>query len=88
MTQPSYAKGPDTPEIVNTALGDLLKEAATDVPTRTAMIFGHVEHSRQHWFLMDKFSLTESGKIQNFVLREQWLDGNLEEMHVRPSINQ
>ena len=50
MTQASYTKGPDTPEIVNTTLGDLLKEAATVVPDRTAMIFGHAEiDQRQEW---------------------------------------
>ena len=50
MTQASYTKGPDTPEIVNTTLGDLLKEAATEVPDRTAMIFGHAEiDQRQEW---------------------------------------
>lgn len=50
MTQASYSKGPDTPEIVNTTLGDLLKEAATEVPDRTAMIFGHAEiDQRQEW---------------------------------------
>jgi fatty-acyl-CoA synthase len=50
LTQASYFKGPDTPEIVNTTLGDLLKEAATDVADRTAMIFGHAEiDQRQEW---------------------------------------
>jgi len=50
LTQASYFKGPDTPEIVNTTLGDLLKEAATEVPDRTAMIFGHAEiDQRQEW---------------------------------------
>tara|TARA_B110000305_G_scaffold242136_1_gene320304 strand:+ start:7015 stop:8640 length:1626 start_codon:yes stop_codon:yes gene_type:complete len=50
LTQASYTKGPDTPEIVNTTLGDLLKEAATEVPDRTAMIFGHAEiDQRQEW---------------------------------------
>ena len=50
MTQASYSKGPDTPEIVNTTLCDLLKEAATKVPYRTAMIFGHAEiDQRQEW---------------------------------------
>jgi fatty-acyl-CoA synthase len=50
LTQASYTKGPDTPEIVNTTLGDLLKEAATEVPDRTAMIFGHAEiDQRQQW---------------------------------------
>ena len=50
MTQASYTKGPDTPEIVNTTLGDLLKEAATEVPDRPAMILGHAEiDQRQEW---------------------------------------
>ena len=27
------------------------------------------------WFQVDAFPLTGSGKIQKFVLRQQWLDG-------------
>lgn len=34
----------------------------------------------RHWFLVDEFPLTGSGKIQKFVLRDQWADGRFQEM--------
>ncbi|HSG88035.1 MAG TPA: AMP-binding protein [Pseudomonadales bacterium] len=34
----------------------------------------------KHWFLVDDFPLTGSGKIQKFVLREQWGEGRFTEM--------
>ncbi|MEE4360906.1 MAG: AMP-binding protein [Pseudomonadales bacterium] len=34
----------------------------------------------KHWFLVDAFPLTGSGKIQKFVLRQQWSEGRFEEL--------
>jgi len=34
----------------------------------------------RHWFTVDEFPLTGSGKIQKFRLREQWEDGERSEM--------
>ena len=33
----------------------------------------------RHWFVLDAFPLTGSGKIQKFKLREQWAKGELTE---------
>ncbi len=50
MSKESYAKGPDTPPVVDTTIGELLKEAAEEVPDRTAMVFGHAElDQRREW---------------------------------------
>jgi fatty-acyl-CoA synthase len=35
----------------------------------------------KNWFLIEDFPLTGSGKIQKFVLRQQWEDGQFTEMH-------
>ena len=35
----------------------------------------------KNWFLIEDFPLTGSGKIQKFVLRQQWEDGQYTEMH-------
>jgi fatty-acyl-CoA synthase len=34
----------------------------------------------KHWYLLDEFPLTGSGKIQKFVLRDQWVDGKFQAM--------
>ncbi|MEC9394705.1 MAG: AMP-binding protein [Actinomycetota bacterium] len=34
----------------------------------------------KHWFLVDEWPLTGSGKIQKYVLRDQWVDGLWVEM--------
>ncbi|SVD75195.1 uncharacterized protein METZ01_LOCUS428049, partial [marine metagenome] len=34
----------------------------------------------RHWFEVDEYPLTGSGKIQKFVLRDQWVDGQWTEM--------
>lgn len=34
----------------------------------------------KNWFLIEDFPLTGSGKIQKFVLRQQWQDGQFTEM--------
>jgi fatty-acyl-CoA synthase len=34
----------------------------------------------RHWFELEAFPLTGSGKIQKFRLRERWLSGELEEL--------
>lgn len=34
----------------------------------------------KHWYQLDEFPLTGSGKIQKFVLREQWVEGKFQEM--------
>ena len=34
----------------------------------------------KHWYLMEEFPLTGSGKIQKFVLRDLWMNGDFEEM--------
>ncbi|MDP2290833.1 MAG: AMP-dependent synthetase, partial [Actinomycetota bacterium] len=34
----------------------------------------------KHWFEIDEFPLTGSGKIQKFKLREQWQQGSLTEL--------
>ena len=34
----------------------------------------------RHWFALDAFPLTGSGKIQKFKLREQWAAGELAEI--------
>jgi fatty-acyl-CoA synthase len=34
----------------------------------------------KHWYLLEDFPLTGSGKIQKFVLRQQWVDGKFDEM--------
>jgi len=34
----------------------------------------------KNWFLMEDFLLTGSGKIQKFVLRQQWADGRFTKM--------
>ena len=34
----------------------------------------------KHWFEVNEFPLTGSGKIQKFVLRDQWVDGQWAEM--------
>jgi len=34
----------------------------------------------KHWFLVDEWPLTGSGKIQKYVLRDQWVDGLWAEM--------
>jgi fatty-acyl-CoA synthase len=34
----------------------------------------------RHWFQVDGFPLTGSGKIQKFVLRDQWVDGQWTEL--------
>jgi len=49
-------------------------------------LFAHLrEHlaphkTPRHWFLVDEFPLTGSGKIQKFRLREQWVAGEWAEM--------
>ena len=34
----------------------------------------------RHWFEVEEYPLTGSGKIQKFVLRDQWVDGQWTEM--------
>jgi len=34
----------------------------------------------RRWFQVDEFPLTGSGKIQKFVLRDQWVDGQWTEL--------
>ena len=34
----------------------------------------------RHWFEVDEYPLTGSGKIQKFVLRDQWVNGQWTEM--------
>lgn len=53
-------------------------------PDRNALFAYAREHlspqkTPKHWFLVDAFPLTGSGKIQKFRLRELWADGAYEE---------
>jgi len=34
----------------------------------------------RHWFVLDEFPLTGSGKIQKFKLRELWQEGAITEL--------
>ncbi|HEY5645918.1 MAG TPA: AMP-binding protein, partial [Pseudomonadales bacterium] len=46
----SYAAGPRQPAVLDTTLGDVLREAAEAAADRTAMIFGHREpEQRRQW---------------------------------------
>ena len=51
-----------------------------------ALLFSYVrQHLAPHktpkqWFHVDEFPLTGSGKIQKFKLREQWVNGEWDEL--------
>jgi fatty-acyl-CoA synthase len=56
--------------------------ASPDRETLFAYLREHLSPQKtpKHWYLMEDFPLTGSGKIQKFVLRDQWVDGQFEEM--------
>lgn len=63
-----------------------LRAAPGATPDRNELFAFCREHlspqkTPRHWFLVDEFPLTGSGKIQKFVLRERWAQGTFEEMN-------
>jgi fatty-acyl-CoA synthase len=66
-------------------VGAFLRAAPGETPDREALFAYLREHlspqkTPKHWFLLDEFPLTGSGKIQKFVLRDQWVKGQFTEM--------
>ena len=57
-------------------------EAAIDRGELFAYMREHLAPHKtpRHWFQVDGFPLTGSGKIQKFVLRDQWIDGQWTEL--------
>ena len=69
--------------------GEVVAAFVRPAPDRTidkGELFGYLrEHlaphkTPKHWFEVNEFPLTGSGKIQKFVLRDQWVDGQWAEM--------
>jgi fatty-acyl-CoA synthase len=69
--------------------GEVVAAFVRPAPDRTidkGELFGYLrEHlaphkTPKHWFEVNEFPLTGSGKIQKFVLRDQWIDGQWAEM--------
>ena len=78
-------------ERLGEVVGAFIRSAPGETPDREALFAYLREHASpqktpKHWFLMAEFPLTGSGKIQKYVLREQWLDGKLVEMREQPGI--
>jgi fatty-acyl-CoA synthase len=61
---------------IRPAAGTLLDKAALADYLR-AHLAPH--KTPRHWFVLDSFPLTGSGKIQKFKLRELWAQGQLTE---------
>ena len=66
-------------------VGAFIRAAPDTQPDREELFDYLREHlspqkTPTHWFLLEEFPLTGSGKIQKFVLRDQWAAGQLEEM--------
>ncbi len=80
-------------ERLGEVVGAFIRSAPGQSPDQEELFAYLREHASpqktpKHWFLMDAFPLTGSGKIQKYVLREQWLDGKILEMRERPGIPQ
>jgi fatty-acyl-CoA synthase len=78
-------------ERLGEVVGAFIRSAPGETPDREALFAYLREHASpqktpKHWFLMAEFPLTGSGKIQKYVLREQWFDGKLVEMREQPGI--
>jgi len=78
-------------ERLGEVVGAFIRSAPGETPDREKLFAYLREHASpqktpKHWFLMAEFPLTGSGKIQKYVLREQWLDGKLVEMREQPGI--
>ncbi len=66
-------------------VGAFIRAAPGARPDREELFAYLREHLSPHktpknWFLIEDFPLTGSGKIQKFVLRQQWQDGQFTEM--------
>ncbi len=66
-------------------VGAFLRAAPGETPDRDRLFAYLREHlspqkTPKHWFLLDEFPLTGSGKIQKFVLRDRWVQGQYTEM--------
>jgi fatty-acyl-CoA synthase len=66
-------------------VGAFIRAAPGAEPDREELFAYLREHlspqkTPKHWYLLDEFPLTGSGKIQKFVLRDQWVDGKFQAM--------
>jgi fatty-acyl-CoA synthase len=66
-------------------LGAFIRAAPGARPDREELFAYLRQHlspqkTSKDWFLMEDFLLTASGKIQKFVLRQQWADGQFTKM--------
>ena len=72
-------------ERLGEVVGAFIRPAPGQQPDRDELFAYLREHlspqkTPKHWFLLDEFPLTGSGKIQKFVLRQQWTEGAFTEM--------
>ncbi|HEY5647237.1 MAG TPA: hypothetical protein VIS76_14905, partial [Pseudomonadales bacterium] len=66
-------------------VGAFIRAAPGASPNRDDLFAYLREHlspqkTPKHWYLLEEFPLTGSGKIQKFVLRQQWTEGAFTEM--------
>lgn len=72
-------------EKLGEVVGAFLRPAPGETVDKSALFAYLREHlspqkTPKHWFEVDEFPLTGSGKIQKFVLRDQWEAGEFSEM--------
>lgn len=65
-------------------VGAFIRAAPGQTPSR-GVLFAYLrtraspQKTPKHWYLVDDFPLTGSGKIQKFVLRQQWASGEFQD---------
>jgi fatty-acyl-CoA synthase len=72
-------------ERLGEVVGAFIRGAPGRMPDRDELFAYLREHlspqkTPKHWYLVEDFPMTGSGKIQKFVLRQQWVDGAFTEM--------
>jgi len=72
-------------EHLGEVVGAFIRPAPGATPDRNELFAYCREHlspqkTPKHWYLVDEFPMTGSGKIQKFVLRQRWTEGEFEEM--------
>jgi len=72
-------------EHLGEVVGAFIRAAPGATPDRDELFACCREHlspqkTPKHWYLVDEFPMTGSGKIQKFVLRQRWMEGAFTEM--------
>jgi acyl-coenzyme A synthetase/AMP-(fatty) acid ligase len=71
----AHAIGPDEPMLIDQTIGDSLRELFSLMRDELAP-----HKTPKQWFAVDEFPMTGSGKIQKFVLCQQWENGDVAEL--------